>query len=82
VSGSGIKGRTNGRDRPIAYDCSQKAADFGKRARGLVVIWPAPGFRFVEVESVAVDRCGRTEPLFYFVMRNLNPESASGDDTY
>ena len=37
---------------------------------------------FVDMKSVRVDRYGRTDSLFYFVMRNLNSEPASSDDTY
>ena len=34
---------------------------------------------FVDMKSVRVDRYGRTDSLFYFVMSYLNAERASGD---
>ncbi len=71
-NGRRTKGRQNGRDRPVRYGCPKKSADFDKEAEEF-----ASGLVFgglVEMQSVSVDRYGRTGPLFYFVMRYVKPD--------
>ena len=42
-------------------------------------VWSSGGFGFVKVGLVTMDGYGRTEPLFYFVMRKAKSHWAARD---